>query len=234
MKGHAFIFARGGSKGLPGKNIMKIQGVPLLAYSIKTANSIKQIQKCFVSTDSPEIAEVANDYGAIVIDRPSKLSTDESPEWLAWQHAINWVKNNYGAFELFISLPTTSPLRLPEDVQKCISKLDNKTDIVLTMTDSHRSPWFNMVYQDDDEKLELILKKKNNLIRRQDAPIAFDLTTVAYVSRPNFVLQNSSIWDGRSKGVVIPPERAIDIDTRLDFMIASFLIEERERAYVGK
>lgn len=228
MVSYAFVFARGGSKGLPGKNILKINGIPLLAHSINVANSITEIQKCFVSTDSSEIAEVATNYGATVIFRPAELSTDDSPEWLAWQHAVNWVRSNVGDFDRFLSLPATAPLRLSKDVERCLCKLDSKTDIVLTMSDSHRNPWFNMVRTDENENLELIVKDSTSPARRQDAPVSYDLTTVAYVTRPDFILRNSSIWDGKSKGVIIPAERAIDIDTELDFRIATFLMKDRE------
>ena len=227
MKTYAFVFARGGSKGLPGKNILKINGIPLLAHSINIAGSINEIQKCFVSTDSDEIAEIAENYGAIVIHRPVRLCDDNSPEWLSWQHGINWVRNNIGDFDKFISLPTTAPLRLPEDVEKCLNKLDSKTDIVLTMSESHRSPWFNMVSKNIDENLELIIKDKKNPTRRQDAPVSYDLTTVAFVARPDFIMNNKSIWDGKSKGVIIPAERAIDVDTELDFRVAKLLMADR-------
>lgn len=228
MKTYSFVFARGGSKGLPRKNILEINGIPLLGHSINISNSIDEIQQCFVSTDCPEISKIASNYGAIVIDRPSELSTDSAPEWLAWQHAVNWVKNNYDDFEIFVSLPSTAPLRNKNDVQNCLSKLDNKSDIILTMTESHRNPWFNMVCEDEEKNIKLILSQENSPSRRQDSPVTFDLTTVAYVTRPDFILKNSSIWDGISKGVFIPPERAIDIDTQLDFIVAKFLYEERE------
>ncbi len=228
MKTFSFVFARSGSKGLPGKNILKIKDIPLLAYSIKIAQSINEIQECFVSTDSDEIAEIAKNYGAKVIRRPTKLCDDKSPEWLSWQHAVDWVRNNISDFDKFISLPTTAPLRLPEDVKKCLSRLDGSTDIVLTMTESNRSPWFNMVNKDLDENLQLIIKSKNNLTRRQDAPASYDLTTVAFVARPDFIMNNKSIWDGKTKGVMIPPERAIDVDTELDFRVAKLLMADRD------
>ena len=227
MKTYAFVFARGGSKGLPGKNILKINGIPLLAHSINIAGSINEIQKCFVSTDSDEIAEIAKNYGATVIHRPVELCDDNSPEWLSWKHAIDWVRNNIGDFDKFISLPTTSPLRLPEDVKKCLSRLDSETDIVLTMSESHRSPWFNMVSKNVDENLQLIITDKNNPTRRQDVPVSYDLTTVAFVARPDFIMNNKSIWDGKSKGVIIPAERAIDVDTELDFRVAKLLMADR-------
>ena len=105
--------------------------------------------------------------------------------------------------------------------------LDSGTDIVLTMSESHRSPWFNMVSKDAEENLELIIRDKNNPTRRQDALVSYDLTTIAYVARPDFIIGNKSIWDGKSKGVIIPAERAIDIDTELDFRVAKLLMADR-------
>ena len=144
MKTYAFVFARGGSKGLPGKNILKINGIPLLAYSIDIAQSINEIQKCFVSTDSEEIAEIAKNFGATVIKRPAELCDDNSPEWLSWQHAINWLEKRDDNFDVFISLPATSPLRNNNDISKCLASLDKKTDIVVGITESNRSPYYNM------------------------------------------------------------------------------------------
>ena len=95
------------------------------------------------------------------------------------------------------------------------------------MSESHRSPWFNMVSKNVDENLQLIIEDKNNPTRRQDAPVSYDLTTVAYVARPDFIMNNKSIWDGKSKGVIIPAERAIDVDTELDFRVAKLLMADR-------
>ena len=109
---YAFIFARGGSKGVPVKNIKPMAGKPLIAYAIELALEHLGIDRVFVSTDDVNIADVAAEYGAEVISRPEKLAQDDSPEWLAWQHAIAYVEKNYEASDdsTFISLPTTSPL----------------------------------------------------------------------------------------------------------------------------
>ena len=101
MKIFAFIFARGGSKGLPGKNLLNLDGKPLLAHSIMTAKNIDEISRIFVSTDSSEIAEVAIKYGAEVINRPSDLAQDNSPEWMAWAHSVSWLEKR-GEFFLAI------------------------------------------------------------------------------------------------------------------------------------
>jgi len=95
MRTFAFIFARGGSKGVPGKNIKEICGKPLIAYSIEIAKEIKSIEKIFVSTEDDNIATVAKEFGADIIPRPHLLAKDDSPEWLAWQHAIKWLEEKF-------------------------------------------------------------------------------------------------------------------------------------------
>ena len=228
MKTYAFVFARGGSQGVPGKNIRQLVDKPLLGHAISIANKIKEIDRCFVSTDSKEIEAVAERFGAIVIKRPPELSQDNSPEWLAWRHAINWVFDNYGKFERFVSLPATAPLRMPEDVQRCMRELTDGVNAVLTMTQAQRSPWFNMVKVIDHGYLNILLDSDEKIARRQDAPQAYDLTTVAYVLCPGFVMENESLWKGRVKGVEVPQERALDIDTEFDFKIAEYLMSERD------
>ena len=218
----AFIFARGGSKGLPLKNELILAGHPLIAYSINLAKINKNIKDVYVSTDSKSIANIALKYGAKVINRPHNLSQDNSPELLAWKHAINYVNNKIGKFEKFISLPSTSPLRSLNDIDNCLEALKDNVDMVITITPSNRSPWFNMVGINEKDFLSIICKGKN-ISRRQDAPKSFDITTVAYVSNPNFLLNISSFWEGKVKGVIIPKERATDIDDIIDYKIARFL-----------
>ena len=227
MKAVAFIFARGGSKGLPGKNIRSLVGKPLIAWSIEHAFAVKGIDRVIITTDSEEIAKVARDYGAEApFIRPAELAQDDSPEWLAWRHAIEWVRENIGDFECFVSLPATAPLRLPEDVAQCLRALENKTDVVVTMAPAQRSPWFNMVKADEQGRLSLLVET-DHIVRRQDAPVGYDMTTVAYVLYPDFIIKHNRIWDGCVQGVLIPQERALDIDTEVDFKIAEFLMLER-------
>lgn len=227
MKTIAFIFARGGSKGVPGKNIRPLGGKPLLAYSIEIARSCVQIDDVFVSTEDRKIKDTALEWGARVIDRPAELAQDNSPEWLAWRHAVKWVQENVTPFDVFISLPATSPLRDQSDVELCLKQLDEKTDIVVTITDSDRSPWFNMVRVLDDGQVKLLIEGAQRYTRRQDTPEAFDMTTVAYVTRPEFILKENNIFSGRVRAVKIPKNRALDIDTELDFQFAEFLIEKK-------
>lgn len=226
MKTYAFIFARGGSKGLPGKNIKELAGKPLLQYSIEIAQASKLIDKVFVSTDDKSISDVALYAGANVIDRPSELAQDDTPEWLAWRHAIEWVVARYGAFDNFVSLPATSPLRHLDDVEKALGKREEvSADICIGVTPSSRSPYFNMVQYNDIGCVELVMQPSSEVLRRQDAPAVFDITTVVYASTPNFILNNFGLFSGRVASIVIPKCRAVDIDDIDDFNYVEFLIK---------
>lgn len=224
MKNCAFIFARGGSKGLPRKNIKLLAGKPLLQYSIDTALASPSIEHVFVSTDDTEIADVARSSGAIVIERPAELASDTSPEWLSWCHAIEWVQVHYGEFDGFISLPATSPLRSVDDVEKAISKLfSTEADICIAVTPASRSPFFNMVKHTETGMVELVIKPKGEVARRQDAPAVFDISTVVYATTAHFVLNNCGIFSGKVTCIEVPKDRAVDIDDIYDFMLAEVI-----------
>jgi len=231
MKTVAFIFARGGSKGLPGKNIRPLGGKPLIAWSIEHARAVPRIERVIVSTDSDEIAKVARQYGAEVpFMRPEELARDDSPEWLAWQHALNYLIEAEGSLpELMVSIPATAPLRLPLDIENCLDEYQKgKADMVISVTDAHRSPYFNMVKENADGTVALVMPPTAALTRRQDAPSVYDMTTVAYVVQPEFVLMHQSHFEGRVRAVHVPLERAIDIDTLMDFKMAEFFLSQSE------
>lgn len=225
MRTFAFIFARGGSKGLPGKNIRHFGGLPLLAHGIRLAHSIDRIERVFVSTDDAAIAAVAREYGAEVIDRPAELATDTASEWMAWRHAIDHVRATLGlTFDTMLSLPATSPLRNQSDVQGCLDALRGEVEAVITVTPSARSPYFNMVTEGADGFSRVVLGNAK-FQRRQDVPQVYDVTTVAYVTRPDFVLTHANLFEGRVKAVVVPKERAVDIDDEFDFKVAQALLD---------
>lgn len=231
MKAIAFIFARGGSKGLPGKNIRPFAGKPLIAWSIEQARAVKRIERVIVSTDSHEIAEVARAYGAEVpFMRPPELARDDSPEWLAWRHALNFVRDTSGALpEVMVSVPATAPLRQPIDIENCLDNFAlGGTDMVITVTDANRSPYFNMVKVNPDGTVSLVIPPAGAITRRQDAPVVYDMATVAYVIKPEFVMTHQATFEGRVRAVHVPSERAIDIDTLLDFRIAECLLAHPE------
>lgn len=226
----AFVFARGGSKGLPDKNILKLGGRPLIAWSIKHALEVARIDRVIVSTDSEEIAEIACKYGAEVpFIRPKEFAKDDSPEWLTWRHALNFLKSSTGAMpEMSVSIPPTAPLRFSSDIENCLDRYEKgDLDVVITATDAHRSPFFNMVKTNEDGTSSLVNSTASTVIRRQDTPLVYDMTTVCYVAKTSFVMKHESIFDGRVGAVHVPVERAIDIDTLLDFQIAEALLSKR-------
>ncbi|MBQ0372981.1 MULTISPECIES: cytidylyltransferase domain-containing protein [Providencia] len=230
MKNFAFIFARGGSKGLPGKNIKLLAGKPLLQYSIDVAFVAPSIEKVFVSTDDVEIAKIAVASGAILIERPFELASDTSPEWLSWRHAVNWVFEHYGAFDGFISLPATSPLRCVEDIEAAIEQRKKKqADVCISITPASRSPYFNMVKIEENGLVGLVNISQSEVTRRQDAPEVFDITTVVYATTPEFILNNYGLFSGLVTSIEVPKERAVDIDDIYDFKLAEVILQEQEQ-----
>ena len=231
---HAWIFARSGSKGLPGKNIRPLMGKPLIVYSIETAQQSRYIRDVFVSTDSPDIAAVAEQYGAIVpFLRPAELSSDTASERLAWRHAIQWNQSQkqFSPMDIFVSLPTTTPLRTPEEVDEAIELyLKGKADTVIAVSRSARHPAFNMVYVDKDRYAKVILGQYEEWVpNRQAYPTAYDITTAVYVSGVDYIMTNDSYLKGRVQAIIIPEDHGIDIDTLIDFQHAELLMEERMR-----
>ncbi len=124
-----------------------------------------------------------------------------------------------------VSVPTTAPLRLPIDIENCLDEYEKgDADMVITVTDAHRSPYFNMVKINADGSVRLVNPPQSTIARRQDAPVVYDMATVCYVANPEFVMTHNSAFEGRVKAVHVPTERAIDIDTLLDFQIAECLL----------
>ncbi len=227
----AFIFARGGSKGVPRKNVRELGGKPLIAHSIETALACPSISRVVVSTDDEEIAAVARAAGAETPwMRPAELARDDSPEWLAWRHAINAERDAGHPMDVFVCLPPTSPLRAVEDVEAAIAALQGEVDLVISSTPAARSPHLNMVTLDEEGFARLMITPDKKIVRRQDAPPAYDVTTVVYAARPQYILESDEFFGGNVKSVVIPPERALDIDTPLDFRIAEIMFADRKSA----
>jgi CMP-N-acetylneuraminic acid synthetase len=229
----ALICARGGSKGLPGKNIRPLAGRPLIAWSIAQAHAVARIGRVIVSTDSEQIAAVARDAGAEVpFMRPAELARDDSPEWLAWRHALSHLKEADGRYpDILITVPATAPLRTPADLEACLAEYDKgEADMVITVTAAHRNPYFSMVKRDTDGTVSLVISPQGRVFRRQDAPAVYDITPVGYVTSPEFVMTRNGLFEGRVGTVEIPAERAVDIDTLLDFRIAELLMSDGRSA----
>jgi N,N'-diacetyl-8-epilegionaminate cytidylyltransferase len=227
----AFVFARGGSKGLPGKNLAMLGGVPMIGHAIRTALATQGVTRCVVSTDDEEIAATARGFGADTpFMRPPELATDSAPEWQAWRHAIVAVRDADGPFDVFLSVPSTSPLRAIDDVEACLAAYaEGGADVVITVTEARRNPYFNMVTVGADRSAEVVIRPDTVVTGREAAPKVYDMTTVAYVADPDFIMRSDRLFDGRVRAVLVPPERAVDIDTPLDLRLAELLLAERRR-----
>lgn len=222
----SFIFARGGSQGIKNKNIVKFNGKHLIGWAIEQALEIKEIDKVIVSTDSKKIAKISQSYGAeIPFIRPTYLANNKSSELLSWKHALRNFKQKYQDLpEMFISLPCTSPLRKKIDIKKCINLFKkSNADMVVCITETNRNPYFNMVKINKSGYLDLAINTKKKIHRRQDADKIYDMTTIAYVANPNYILNAKHIFDGNIKSILIPYERSIDIDNMHDLNIARYL-----------
>ena len=220
----ALICARGNSKGIKNKNLLKFKNTTLIGNAIKQAFKSKFISRVVVSTDSRKIIKESIKHNAEVpFVRPLKLGKDNSPEIDTWKHAINFFKKNKERVDYIVCVPTTSPLRKISDIDNCIKiAIKKKLDIVFTVTKSAKNPYFNMVTV-RNKKLKLILRSKKKVFRRQDSPKCFDLTTVCYVFKPEYILKiKNNLFKGNSGYIEIPKIRAIDIDDREDYEIAKF------------
>lgn len=218
----AFIFCRGGSKGIPDKNIRQVAGKPLLGWAVDGALASAYVSRVVVSTDSDRIADVARACGAEVLMRPAALATDTAAELDAWKHAID--AEQVALRGTFISLPATSPLRAPADVDAAVERFAaGGCDIVFGISPAHRSPWLNMVTQDADGLIDLVIKG-HGAVRRQDVPPVFDITTCVYVGAVDYIAGCQALMEGRVAATEIPVDRALDIDTPYDLHLADLLL----------
>ena len=227
MSGYtAFIFARGGSKGVKQKNIAPVAGKPLIAHSIESALASKSVSHVVVSTDDEAIAVAARQFGAQVLVRPPELATDTAAELLSWRHAIDSFPQLFGKKdpEPFISLPATSPLRAPQDVDAAVEKFARGgCDVLFGISPAHRNPYLNMAMIDEQDLIRIVIAG-SNAVRRQDVPDVYDITTCVYVADPLYIGSCEKLMQGRVGYVTIPAERALDIDTYYDLHLAELLL----------
>ncbi len=223
MKRLATICARGGSKGLPGKNIKMLCGYPLLVYSSSQAHQSGLFDKIIVSSDDDEILAVAKNFGLETIKRPAALADDTASKIPTIVHAVKSAEAIHGVtFDTVVDLDVTSPLRLPEDIIGAV-KLQEETGCsnVITGTPSHRSPWFNMV----NENAQLIAQ--SDIVRRQDCPPSYDMNASVYVWNRDKFLAEPRLFYRDTKLYVMPKERSVDIDDEMDFKVVEMLMKKR-------
>ena len=225
------ICARGGSQGLPGKNISLINGKPLICYTIEMAKTIKRFSKIIVSTDSKEIADVALKAGAEVpFLRPSELATNTISKFPALRHALKTCESIYQTeFDYLIDLDPTSPLRIADDINNCIDLvLKSNISNVITAMDSRRSPYFNLIEKDLSGKVVISKTIDPPPTCRQDSPQCYAMNASIYAWKKEVLVENEiPIFLDSTELYLMPEERSIDIDSELDAKFVEFLLKNK-------
>lgn len=229
------IGARGGSKGLAGKNIRPLFDKPLIAWSIEQAQACPEIDRVVVSTDSEAIAEVARSYGAEVpFMRPAELANDTAGKWNVWQHALDACDRHYTApIDLFVDLDCTSPLRDVADISKAITQFRaSNADAVFSVCEARKNPYFNML-ELVDGSLRMCKTLPQAVVRRQDAPKVYEHVASIYVLSPEYLRRGTGLLSGRTEGYDIGASKSLDVDSQFDFELIEFLMRKRLEARHG-
>lgn len=225
------ICARGGSKGVPGKNLRLLLGKPLIVHTIEQAKASGLFVAIAVSSDTVEILQVASNAGADhVVHRPTALATDEAPKLPAIQHCLEEVERvRQERFDVLVDLDATSPLRSIQDIDGAVRLLEaTGATNVITGTPARRSPYFNMVERDSvGETVRLCKALSPPVARRQDAPTCFDMNASIYVWRAEPFRKAPGIFFPDTRLYEMPYERSIDIDSEVDFQVVEMLLRNR-------
>ena len=224
----ATICARGGSKGLPGKNLRPLGGKPLIVHTIEQALACRGIDGVFVSTDDAAIADVATRAGAQVpCLRPAELATDESPKLPAIEHLLAHLERGGMNIDTIVDLQPTSPLRQPEDIEAAVALLGDG-DLVVSVTEPSHNPYYTLAEADTQGLLHL--SKPARFARRQDVPAVWGLNGSIYVWRraalPKAIADG--FWSVRARPYAMPRRRSVDIDDLEDFELAQWLLQRSE------
>jgi CMP-N,N'-diacetyllegionaminic acid synthase len=223
------IGARGGSKGLTGKNIRPLLGKPLIGWAIEQAKACSDISRVVVSTDSIAIAEVALSFGAEVpFMRPDELANDSAGKWVVWQHALEACDAYYPEkIDLYVDLDCTNPLREAEDISNSIAQFRaSSVDAVFSVCEARKNPYFNLL-EIEDGRLKICKPLPKPIIRRQDAPKVYEHVAGVYVLSPNFIRTGTGLLSGRAIGYDIGSEKSLDVDSQFDFELIEYLMKKR-------
>lgn len=224
------IGARGGSKGLAGKNIRPLLGKPLIGWSIEQAKACPEITRVVVSTDVEMIADVAKSFGAEVpFMRPAELANDTAGKWGVWQHTLVACEEYFKEpIDLLVDLDCTSPLRDVEDISKAIAQFKaSNVDAVFSVCEARKNPYFNML--EIENGYQRICKNlPREIVCRQDAPKVYEHVASIYVLSPDYVRNGTGLLSGRTHGYDIGQEKSLDVDSQFDFELIEFLMRKRK------
>ncbi len=222
--------ARGGSKGIPGKNLAPLGGKPLIAWTLKAAAQSHALTRLLVSTDDPQIAEAGRRWGAEVpFLRPAELATDETPTIPVLTHALEWLETQYSPADWVVCLQPTSPFRTSEDIAAAVDlAVAHDADAVVSVAAATPHPvWTKRLLP--DARLAPLVEEFPGATRRQDLPPAYAPNGAIYLARPAVLRQLNTWYTDRTYGYCMPQERSLDIDTPWDYYVAKLVARDRRR-----
>lgn len=224
------ICMRGGSKEIKNKNIKKLNGRPLLSYTIEQAKKSNIFDLVMVSTDSKKIYNISKKYGASAwFLRPKKLSTNNSPKMLAIKHAlIESEKYTKKKFDIIFNLHVTAPLRSVNDIKFSLKQfLNERSNKLISVTPCKRNPYFNMV-EIVKKKVKIVKQLKKSVNRRQDSPKVYDMNASIYIWKRKELLKLKSQYDHKTSLYIMPEERSVDIDNNFDWKLAEYILKNKK------
>lgn len=226
------ITARGGSKGVPRKNIRMVCGKPLIAYSIEAALEVRErLYRIIVSTDDEEIAEISRQYNAEVpFIRPPELAADKTPTLPVLQHAVRFIEaQDKVRLDWILLLQPTSPLRTASDILTALDLAEaGDCSSVISVVDAPIHPLFMKKIQNRQlHSFSDVLVEKEGT-RRQDAqPLAYIRNGAIYLTRRDVLMEQNSIWGESIRPYIMPAERSVNVDRELDLKLAEIILQSR-------
>ena len=227
------IPARGGSKGIPGKNIKLLAGKPLIGYAIEAARQAGgNDRNIILSTDYEDIADTARSLG-LKVDymRPAELATDRSGSREVILDVMDWADKNGIEYDCVVLLQPTSPMRTADDITGALSLYTDDIDMVVSVTPAATNPYYNCFETDAESGFLHISKGDGTLTRRQDAPKAWEYNGAVYVINPSSIRRQPLGLFARRVPFEMPRERSIDLDTPTDWLVAETLMQQNKQSF---
>jgi CMP-N,N'-diacetyllegionaminic acid synthase len=235
------ISARGGSQGVPGKNVRPMHGKPLIARAVETALAAPEIDRVVISTDSPAIAQAGIGAGAEVpFTRPAELAQSDTGKFQVWKHALAACEEQEGKrYDLYVDLDCTNPLIEASDVSAAIARFrllreqGVHVDAVFTVAQARRNPYFNLVEPDVSGALKMSKARGSTVLSRQNAPPVYEHVAGVYVLDADYVRRAEHLLEGHAAGYEVPEDKALDVDSELDFQVIEYLLGRRQGRRMG-
>jgi len=230
MKILAIIPARGGSKGVPGKNIKSLDGKPLITYTIEAAKESSLISDIVVSTDDADIAKVCATMGVRVVERPDEIAGDQSMVMDAVRHTLDVLSTENSHYNLFVLLEPTAPLRTGDDIDQTIQILQkNNADSAATFSETDTPP--TRIWKIEHQSPVPFIEGANPFLPRQQQATGYFLNGMVYVMKTEMLNKHpdtTSFLIGKTTAHIIPRNKVIDIDTEMDFLIAEQMMKAKK------